>query len=472
MPVNASKFILATPTTAGVVQGHITGIHSACKAANTFLFVRPSTVPTMRLIDAGFATKSMDVHDKSSDWGLTSGLVPCDQAFSKALKGTPESHPHYHAHGKAQVIHLNLGKGVFEKLSGQNHFEHMAEIQAGPGVSEHGTEKYRHFHCAGKNAHVNFAIEKITGKVFWYWRAALGNHDPKTLVPIYVWGYDGVAVTGDYDMWMVAPHISSVAGKTTIHSIKDSHGRSAASGFTSDFITKLNQACNRVKSPVFNHGAEAQNVSFTQAMDRYLALFCPGKMSPVMIPRVVLPGVLHDLLLHGYLVIRNPKWISGSTLGIEDMAAAEEQFPNDGAVKAGVGAMNQLKSNAATAIQAAFRNRKDKLGGGSGNVAKASAGWQERYNQLRYFRAVGNTADVNEIRDRLLLPGTAFPSWGSGSDADIRSDVQRIAREAEKSFGRTGFVKDGDSVSPVDQTKGGPSVNQLKGFWESQKGKS
>ncbi len=471
MPVSASKFMQATPQTCGVVESHIGGIHRACQRANTFLFLRPSTVPTMRLIAAGFATKSMDVHDKSSDWGLTSGLVPCDQAFSKALKGDPNPHPHYHGHGKAQVVHLELGGGKFEQLHSQSHFEHMAEIQSGPGVAGHGTQKYRHFHCATKKNTVNFALERATGKVFWYWREAVGQHDPTQLVPVYVWGYEGVPVTGDYDMWMVAPHISEVAGKTAIHSIKDSHGRSAASGFTSSLIGKLNAACGRSATPVFNHGAEAQNVSFTQAMDRYLALFCPGKMPPVMIPRLVLPGVLHDLLLHGYLVIRNPKWISGVTLGIEDMAAAEEQFPDDSAVKGGVAAMNALKANAATAIQAAWRNRKDRLAGGKGNVAKASGGWVERYNQLRYFRAVGRTADVNEIRERLLLPANAFPAWGTGSEADVRSDVQRIAREAEKAFGRTGFVKDGDHVSPVDQTKGGPSVSKLRDFWEGQKGK-
>lgn len=103
MPVAASKFTTATPTTCGVVDRHITAIHGACRSANAFMFVRPSTVPTMRLIAAGFATKSMDGHDKSSDWGLTSGLVPCDQAFSKALSGQPDSGKHFHAHGKAQV---------------------------------------------------------------------------------------------------------------------------------------------------------------------------------------------------------------------------------------------------------------------------------------------------------------------------------------------------------------------------------
>jgi enamine deaminase RidA (YjgF/YER057c/UK114 family) len=67
----------------------------------------------MRLIDAGFATKSMDIHDKSSDWGLTSGLVPIDQAFSKALKGQPNEHLHPHAHGTHAV---RIGNDV--KISG------------------------------------------------------------------------------------------------------------------------------------------------------------------------------------------------------------------------------------------------------------------------------------------------------------------------------------------------------------------
>ncbi len=449
----------ANPTTSGVVASHISAVHTACRAANAFLFVRPSTVPTMRLIDAGFATKSMDVHDKSSDWGLTSGLVPCDPAFSKALKGQPEANPHYHPHGKAQVIHLNLGNGVFEKLNGQSHFEFLTELTNGPGVDVHGIVAYRHFHCPAKNGNVNFAMERNTGKVFWYWRAATAQQDPKKLVPVFVWGYDGVAVTGDYDLWMVAPHVSKVSGKTGIHSIKDAHGRSAASSFTSGFITQLNHACGRLTRPVFNHGAEAQNVSFTQAMDRRLALFCPGSLTPVMIPRLVLPGVLHDLLLHGYLVIRNPKWISGSTLGIEDMAEAAAQFPDDAAVKGGVAAKQQLETNAANRIKQ-FRFQK---GDGSG--------WQERYAQLRYFRAIANTADVNEISDRLLLPDSAFPKWGAGSEADVRSEVQRIGREAEASFGRTGFVQEDGHVSPVDQSKTGPSVSDLRRFWEGQRGK-
>lgn len=75
-----------------------------------------------------------------------------------------------------------------------------------------------------------------------------------------------------------------------------------------------------------------------------------------------------------------------------------------------------------------------------------------------------------EIRQRLILPDGTFPKWGAGSDADIRSEVQKIARNAEAAFGRTGFVLEDGHVSPVDQTKGGLSVTDLRKFWESQRG--
>ncbi len=468
MAIDASKFSAATPQNSGVVDAHLRAIHGACQDANCFLILRPSTVPTMRLIAAGFATKSMDVHDKSSDFGPMSGLVPCDQAFCKAPKGAPTSNPHYHGHGQAQVIHLSLGNGLFDQLNGQSHFEQMTELTiATPSVDPE--KKYRHF-LSPKSPTVHFAMERQTGNVYWYPKALTEALSDATAVPLYVWGYKGTPVTGDYDMWMVVPHVSTLGGKTDINSVKDAHGRSAASGFVSAFIPQLNTACGREEKPVFNHGAEAQNVSFTQAMDRYLVMFFPGSMPPVMMPRMVIPGVLHDMLLHGYLAVRNPKWLNGSTLGIEDMADAAEQFPDDAAVKGGVAARKQLELNAAKHIQNVFKNGPLTVDPSTGTRVKGdSEGWLQRYEQLRHFRALGGTADVNEIRECLMLPAAAFPKWGAGSDADVRDDAQRMAREAERKFGRTGFVKDGGHVSPVDQSRNGPSVASLRQLWEPKK---
>jgi hypothetical protein len=451
MPIDASKFIPATPLNSGVVGTHLAAVHEACKRANTFLFLRPSTSATMRLIGAGFATKSMDVHDKSSDWGLTSGLVPCDPAFSKTCSGKPQEGAHFHAHGQAQPIHLSLGGGKYAALKSQNHFEHLAETAPPGGVDAAG--RYLHFHCPRKQADVNFAMDKVSGKVWWY-RRSLGTAlvEGSSAVPVMVWGYGGTPVTGDYDMWMVAPHLTQIAGKTAIHSVKDAHGRSAASAFVSSFVGQLNAACGRVQKPVFNHGAEAQNVSFTQAMDRYLVLFTPGSMRPILFPRLVLPGVLHDLLLHGYVAVRNPKWLSGVTLGIEDMAEAAAEFPDDPGVKGGMKAMDALKKSVLGHLS----------GQGDGTA------WQARLAQLRFFRAIGRTPDVVQVPDRLMLPDSALPAFGPGSDADTRAEAQRVAREAERSFGRTGFIREGGHVSPVDQTRSGPSVSALRQFWEAQ----
>lgn len=458
---SASKFTLADPQNSGIVGQHLRDIHWVCQQRNAFLFIRPSTVATMRLIAAGFATKSMDIHDKSSDWGLTSGFVPVDQAFSKKLTGQPNPRLHPHGHGQAQPVHLSFSPSQFQELWSNGHFS--APTSTGTTRELIGREPcvgggagYRHFH-ASRNEKVCFLLERASGKVFWRWRDQPGMPP----VPLWVWGYKGVPVTGDYDMWMVAPHITQ-ASSGDIFSIKDAHGRSAASRFTVEFIDALNQGCNRVDKPVFNHGAEAQNFSFTQALDKRLAVFCPGRMKPFVLSRVLLPGLLHDILRHGYVATRNPKWMHGSTLGIEDMASAATAFPEDKAAQAGANAYAGLQDAAARAIQNRFRYGKD---------GQAPAAWRERYNELRYFRALGRMPDPQD--EDLMLPTQAFPTSGAGSTVDTGGDARSLAEDTERRFGRAGFVQEGGHVAPVDQTKGAGSKGKVAGLintWE-QRGK-
>ncbi|MFT5528281.1 MAG: hypothetical protein ACI9HK_006270 [Pirellulaceae bacterium] len=452
-------FAPATPDTSGVTRGHLPSIHGVCKNKNAFLFVRPSTAATMRLIDAGFATKSMDIHDKSSDWGLTSGFVPIDQAFSKKKIGQPNPLIHPHGHGDAQPVHLSFTDSQISTLLSQGHFEKTTKFgESGEAITFHSSA----------NTDVEFTWSKASKKVHWRWR----EKTPKTDVPMWVWGYNGIPVTGDYDMWMVVPHISEVSGQKDILSVKDSHGRSAASQFTIGLIPALNAACGRSGSPVFNHGAEAQNFSFTQELDRHLALFCPGSLTPVMVPRMVLPGVLHDLLRHGYVAILNPKWRSGSTLGIDDMGSAAAEGHSSGVVTAGTNAMKALQSNAASRIALAWKKKKGGLDAEFGEeVIKRSGEWKKRYELLRFFRAIANTPE--EQHKNLILPDEAFPKGGSGSSEDTRELARKMAAEVEASFGRTGFVDDDGHVTPVDATstpieRG--SVSKLIGAWEKLSG--
>src|SRR5438045_7741797 len=81
----------ATPKRGGVSKEHIDAIWKVCQDENCFLIVRPSELQTINLIDLGYPTKNMDVHDKSSNWGLTAGMVPVDKALSKKKDGFPVS---------------------------------------------------------------------------------------------------------------------------------------------------------------------------------------------------------------------------------------------------------------------------------------------------------------------------------------------------------------------------------------------
>ena len=475
---SVDKFTPATPDLSGIVQHHIHAIHRVCQHEDTFVFVRPSTPATMRLIAAGFATKSMDIHDKSSDWGLTSGLVPNDQAFSKNRTGAPNPSIHPHAHGGAQPVELAYDVGQFAELWGRRHFEHTDEIQAGQmSCAPRGEASLRHFHSS-KNADVCFLWPRGGGKVTWRWR----NKLPNGPVPVWVWGYNGVPVTGDYDLWMVAPHISRVRGDDEVLSVKDIHGRSAATRFTTQLMASLNDACGRLDKPVFNHGAEAQNVSFTQALDKRLGVFTPGRMEPFVITRALLPGILHDLLRHGYAVVRNPKWLSGSTLGTEDMAGAAELFPDDKTVQAGVAALASLKSSAATAIQRNFRRNRAREALQSfvkdGDIEQRDAdahlkvfpardeSWSKRQAELKPMRALKN-AELDHGTD-LVLPVEAFPAelyvkeqsgknpFARLANVDARSDSEEaraFGKRQEESFGRTGYVHEDGGVVPRDETR-------------------
>ena len=391
----------------------------------------------MRLIDAGFATKSMDIHDKSSDWGLTSGFVPIDQAFSKKKIGQPNDAMVPHGHGDAQAVQLSFSQGQLTSLLSKGHFEKTTKV----GESTE-TWKFQ----SSENSKVDFFWNVKSGKVTWKWRDR-----EKAEVPVWVWGYNGIPVTGDYDMWMVVPHVSEVSGQKNILSVKDSHGRSAASGFTIALIPALNSACGRPKNPVFNHGAEAQNFSFTQELDRYLALFCPGTQTPIMVPRMVLPGVLHDLLRHGYVAVINPKWRSGSTLGIEDMGAAAAEGQKSGIVKAGTDALGELKKNAASRIAVAWKKHKGSLDESFElELSKRLGQWKQRYEMLRFFRALANTPE--QQNRNLILPDEAFPKSGAGSAEDTRELARQLALETEEAFGRVGFVEEDGHLTPVDAT--------------------
>lgn len=299
-----------TSAESGITDGHIAAIQKVCQDMNVFLLVRPSTADTARLIDEGYATKSMDIHDKSSDWGPMAGFVPCDPYFSKKLIGSPNADMAKPAdHGEAKAVQLRLTDRLAQDRT------RLVSVPAPvPAPVRNGDDARRgqvtYVQAKSGDPAMLFELEKdgASWKVYWVHRM---SGQPGKPVPLLVWGYqvggEVKPVTGDYDLWLVAPHISQWSQHVQVMGVQDSHGESGATMFITYLLQCLNAACGRSASPVFNHGAEAQNYGFTQAIDSQLVMFSPSGCSE-MVDRTDLPAVLTDMQYAGYLVYWNKRY--------------------------------------------------------------------------------------------------------------------------------------------------------------------
>lgn len=352
----------------GMAASHRRVLKEVANEENCFIIARPSEADSVRLIkDGGYGTKSMDIHDKSSTWGPMAGFVPLDQSLcKKIIIGNKENYPvlntlelvidaKEHKHGYEEPVHLYLSETVKRHVIGAENvvglcskkqielclsgskitsvaelnrhplglmakcktvasggieaFEFKAKY-SGPAYGEISTNERKRTVTETK-----FMITKL-GEYYYAWWVFESNY----LVPIIVWGYpiaEGsrqiAPVTGDYDLWMVVPHIKHWKQHYEQTEHIDRHRvASVASKFTHALIQKLNQQCHRVQLPVFNHGAEAQNFTFTQPIDLELLLITPGKRS-YKLKNGDIPILMADMLTCGYLPIWNAKYETNST---------------------------------------------------------------------------------------------------------------------------------------------------------------
>lgn len=263
----------------GIVDTHISAIEQTAKLKNTFIFVRPTEYDSTILISAGYATKSMDVHHKSSNWGPMAGFVPCDPAFSKKCTGTPNPNENEHKHGAAHPVQLALKPAllkVHEKIAFTDGFllaasqgadklkmPWIVKRQTGQGNVSKARAAFEAFQsggggipehkfCTAKptetgNKSTLFCLIKKAEEWLVYWVSWHG--DTGKLHPLRVFAYPQNGrlnpVTGDYDLWMVAPHITHLDQHSIVRLEKDKHGSSAASGFTMSLINLMNENCKR-----------------------------------------------------------------------------------------------------------------------------------------------------------------------------------------------------------------------------------
>jgi hypothetical protein len=328
-----------------MTDAHIAAVKNVCRQRDLFLFLRPSEVDSVLLIKAGYATKSMDVHHKSSNWGPMAGFVPCDPAFSKKFEGVPEPAPAPHGHLDAQPVHLFITDELLqyfldeEKLlpadneTLKSSVMAAGHLRAASDLAKGVVDKARADGNVGSQFSFFTATAPprkedqpvappfVTKTIFALkrdgdnWIVSFLHPVPlgHKIVPLWVFGYKDktgklLPVTGDYDIWMAAPHARWWKLHSHSVAVRDSHGSSAATMFNTWLIDELNHHCCGSKPDVFNHGAEAQNYGFTQALDSTLVMIGPMGTARV-VNRTDLPKILAEIQLYGYMVIVNKRWL-------------------------------------------------------------------------------------------------------------------------------------------------------------------
>jgi hypothetical protein len=325
----------------GIVESHISAIEKTAITENTFVFVRPTEFDSTILIKAGYATKSMDVHHKSSNWGPMAGFVPCDPAFSKKCIDKPNSLENEKKHDAAHPTQLALKPELLHshtkiqfpdgftltanKGARRGDVPWMVTRSSGKGKVNKAREKFEAFQTSGGNIPEHkfctplpaetgvkstlFCLVRKNDEWLVYWVGWQG--DKGILHPLRVFAYAQGGrlnpVTGDYDLWMVAPHFKNFDKHAIVSLEKDKHGASAASAFTMGLMQKMNANCGRSDNHVFHHGAEAQNYGFTQGLDWDLAMFTPSGQSR-MVRMNQMAAILSDLQNAGYLVVWNKRY--------------------------------------------------------------------------------------------------------------------------------------------------------------------
>ena len=385
----------------GITEAHKLRLQKWVNEYNVALFIRVSDLTSVRLIDTNkFACKSVDIHDKSSNWGPQQGTVPIDPFFNKKHgSALPEptsgmttdcNYGDYGGISSSDVVAPPCTKVPQENILDvrSDAVHHAAEEEKkidalGPPssrlknnvaavqlvVTKEMVGKYMMaaeatslFACVEntcppdppdsdgsgppmlcvvdkREPHVphtflrqqKFCLSTSTAdgdSYDVYWQSRRPGKDTEGIIyPLYVWGYGGAPVTGDYDLWMVAPHMKNkMTGAMarqdywweymTRLSLYDVRGGIGSHGsmmtplirdllYGDDREKNLNAVLGRDEMPVFHHGAEAQNLYFLQPLDKAVAMVVPDNydlpsfLKTGQVQRENLATVLASLQAHG-----------------------------------------------------------------------------------------------------------------------------------------------------------------------------
>ncbi|WP_342064540.1 anthrax toxin-like adenylyl cyclase domain-containing protein [Candidatus Fukatsuia endosymbiont of Drepanosiphum platanoidis] len=329
----------------GIVDEHVKQFIKLAKRKDTFFIFRPVNGLSTSLIKQGAATKGMEVHGKSADWGPMAGYIPFDQDLSKQF-GNHDAV----IKGNANNVHsINDSQGSIKKTILRIDMDRLKELQdkgilnwqptTGEIIILHkGADTYQF--RLNKQDDNNYTVDYRTLPT-----AASTLNETFTWRPVEVIGKEinGITtpLTADYDLFMVAPKLQNVVDLKTLggrkHSLKEITQLISEQGlgqiarrqsdtekgrlpvWLRDDINDLNRVAKEAGyqgGTLVNHGSEMDNPFPEQ--DQRLFVITPEGKTFLTTRWEDTQQVIRDIHQQGYIVYRNRSYNSLSVTTSSD----------------------------------------------------------------------------------------------------------------------------------------------------------
>lgn len=319
----------------GMTLKHWFDCKETAKAEGCFIFMRPVNPLATGLIENGLATKAMDIHGKSADWGPQAGFIPADQGLSKKAGDLEEV-----AKGNAAVADSlekpHIDKGPLELTAGR-----VAELQARGLLPEDAAngEPFSVSSDPGKDH--SFKLERTGTEAEPKYKVLVQNPGETEFTELEVMGYvlegktfmpavksEFKPVTADYDTFAICPHrdVLADAGYAADYQDEDGIRDKSAAGlgkltqYDERVIDKLNEKMQGPDGPkVVNHGPETSN-PYPEGDQEIVMFTASGRAR--MVPREDLAAIWGDMYSEGHVVPHNHAW-TGEDAGIRARTKSE-----------------------------------------------------------------------------------------------------------------------------------------------------
>lgn len=188
----------------GIVATHLVPLQEIAAQTNSIIGVRPVETIATGLIEAGHPTKDLHIKGKSANWGPQAGLICRDQAFSKLEKFQRNDADRVASANNQVEKSINEGYAVAVPLEvSYNRLDELVKLGKITKPEE-------------QNGKLLFSARGPSQQLYTFEGTRSSPSEQNYLitqegkkVEVLAKEKNGKALTADYDLHMVAPHISN-----------------------------------------------------------------------------------------------------------------------------------------------------------------------------------------------------------------------------------------------------------------------